>query len=325
MIMCNIDDQIKNTAVYIRAMLDKNVIFEPLPKGQQVLIPATVAGLYTFYTSFMIGHEVLVCFAVDDTIATPAQLQKHMSLLKNRVGMPAIFIINKIASYNMQRLVQQRVNFIVPQKQMFIPDLIIDLKKQRTSVEQLHSTIPPIAQCLILFKLEKELADELKVQDIINVFGISYATANRALRWLCNHEIMTAVGGKEKTYQFSTTHKTLWEKALPFLDNPIERTLFTDSFVKKALKSGINALSYHTLINEENVQHYAISKKEFKDLGIETDKEFGENTIEIWRYDPRKLSDNQVVDKLSLYLTLKDHPDERIQIELENMINQMQW
>jgi hypothetical protein len=306
-------------------MLDEKITFEPLPKGQQELIPGTIAGHYTFYTSFMFGHEVLVCFSVDDIIATPAQLQKHMSMLKNRVGMPAILIINKIAAYNLQRLVQQRVNFIVPQKQLFIPDLIIDLKKQRANVEQLYSAIPPIAQCLILFKLEKELADELKVLDIINVFDISYATANRALRWLCNHEIMTVVGGKEKTYQFATTHKTLWEKALPFLENPLERTLFTDNLIKKALKSGVNALSYHTLINEENAQHYAISKKEFKDLGIETDKEFGENTIEIWRYDPRILSDNQVVDKLSLYLTLKDHPDERIQIELENMINQMKW
>lgn len=36
-------------------------------------------------------------------------------------------------------------------------------------------------------------------------------------------------------------------------------------------------------------------------------------------------SKNGIVDKLSLFLAMKDMDDERIQIELETMINNMIW
>jgi hypothetical protein len=60
-------------------------------------------------------------------------------------------------------------------------------------------------------------------------------------------------------------------------------------------------------------------------LDIEVDKNYGENVIEIWRYNPSILSKSGIVDRLSLYLSLKDSKDERIQIELDNMINEIKW
>ena len=45
-------------------------------------------------------------------------------------------------------------------------------------------------------------------------------------------------------------------------------------------------------------------------------KQFGENEIQVWKHNPKMLSTEGVVDKLSLYLSLKDNEDERIQIEL---------
>ena len=47
--------------------------------------------------------------------------------------------------------------------------------------------------------------------------------------------------------------------------------------------------------------------------------------IEVWKYDPALLSETGVVDKLSLYLLLKDYEDERVQIELDNMIKDIAW
>ena len=37
------------------------------------------------------------------------------------------------------------------------------------------------------------------------------------------------------------------------------------------------------------------------------------------------LSNHNVVDKLSLYLSMKDEPDARIEKELEIMIEEMKW
>lgn len=66
-------------------------------------------------------------------------------------------------------------------------------------------------------------------------------------------------------------------------------------------------------------------KERIENFGIVTDKQFGENEIQVWKYNPKMLSTEGVVDKLSLYLSLKDNEDERIQIELERLINEMPW
>ena len=58
---------------------------------------------------------------------------------------------------------------------------------------------------------------------------------------------------------------------------------------------------------------------------IPINKEYGLFRIEIWKYDPKLLSHTGTVDKLSLYLSLKDNDDERVQIELDNLLNDIQW
>ena len=79
------------------------------------------------------------------------------------------------------------------------------------------------------------------------------------------------------------------------------------------------------MLNEENKQCLAMPKKDFKALNVAVDKQFGQNEIQVWKYNPQILSSTGVVDKLSLYLSLKDNEDERIQIELERLISEMPW
>jgi hypothetical protein len=44
-------------------------------------------------------------------------------------------------------------------------------------------------------------------------------------------------------------------------------------------------------------------------------------TVEMWRYDPRKLSKEKMVDGLSLALSLKEDADERVEEAVEEMLN----
>ena len=79
------------------------------------------------------------------------------------------------------------------------------------------------------------------------------------------------------------------------------------------------------MINPSQGGCYAISRDAYDDIGKHSYEEYGENTIEIWKYAPELLAKDGVVDRLSLYLSLKDSEDERIQIELEHLIDNMQW
>lgn len=47
--------------------------------------------------------------------------------------------------------------------------------------------------------------------------------------------------------------------------------------------------------------------------------------IEIWSYSPDLLSESPVVDPLSLYLSLRNSEDERVQQQLETLIAGIKW
>ena len=45
--------------------------------------------------------------------------------------------------------------------------------------------------------------------------------------------------------------------------------------------------------------------------------------IELWRYNPKKLSKTNIVDELSLALSLREVADERVEETVEEMLNNL--
>ena len=91
------------------------------------------------------------------------------------------------------------------------------------------------------------------------------------------------------------------------------------------LKSGYTALAGYSMLNEPNVICYAadsisrwddIATKKLQDGRTQA-------AVELWRYDPKKLSETDTVDPLSLALTLKEDGDERVEEAVEEMLSQV--
>ena len=49
----------------------------------------------------------------------------------------------------------------------------------------------------------------------------------------------------------------------------------------------------------------------------------GQVAVEMWRYNPRKLTTQNIVDELSLALTLREDADERVEEAVEEMLNEL--
>jgi hypothetical protein len=47
--------------------------------------------------------------------------------------------------------------------------------------------------------------------------------------------------------------------------------------------------------------------------------------IEAWSYDPRVLTDRDIADPLSVYLTLREVPNERVQEQLKSLLKRISW
>jgi hypothetical protein len=98
------------------------------------------------------------------------------------------------------------------------------------------------------------------------------------------------------------------------------------------LSSGISALSEKTMISAGPEHCYAMSSAAC-DAAIEEGliqeaypSEPGSVIVERWRYAPALASiNNDSVDNLSLFLSMHNSPDERIQGALRNMLEDMPW
>ena len=252
----------------------------------------------------------------------PLQLYKKISLLEQKLNALVILVAEKVVSYKVTRLTKYRINFIIPYKQLFLPSLLMSFRKE--TANELPEHITPITQMLILYHLEVEAIHGMDTHSLADRLRVSYSSMNRAVRWLYERGLITLTNEKVKLIEVSETKKDLWEKVLPLLENPIEEIVFTDSNLN-ASQAGINALSEYTMINREQHECYALTRAELNSLQVPTDKRFGNNVVQIWRYSPSLLSGTNTVDKLSLYLSLKDSDDERIQIELDNLIKEIPW
>ncbi len=326
MIMSKSNEYIKNAATYISSVLSENIVVKPVCKSIQDKLPISIVGNFELYDGQILGKNVLFAFINDGNIITPVQTKKQLDMIQRKTGMVTILVPRYLYSYNVSRLIVQKVNFVIPNKQMFIPSLLLDLTIVNIANEESkNDTITPLTQCLLLYHLETESLSGRTSYELADKLSVSYASINRALRWLVSKDLIKLEGVKTKTLQIDLSDRELWNKALPLLVSPIEQLYYTDALLDGQTISGVNALSSYTMLNEESRQCCAVSKKDFKALKIIADKQFGQNEIQVWKYNPRMLSSTGVVDKLSLYLSLKDNEDERIQIELERLINEMPW
>ena len=76
---------------------------------------------------------------------------------------------------------------------------------------------------------------------------------------------------------------------------------------------------------EPNHHCWAVSKHDAQELAPSLSKEFGDNIVEVWKYDPRILAEDGKVDMLSLYLSLRDTEDERVHKEVNQLIKERKW
>lgn len=256
---------------------------------------------------------------------TPLQLSKHQIKMKEVFSHPIAFVLETVESYNITRLTRAGVNFIVPGKIIFLPSMLMVLRNIKNTVKDIPSIMPPVAQLLILYHLQIESINNLDTAKIAERTDLAYPTINVALKWLSNKGFVQLIGKKQKKVQMTWNGKELWENALPVMTTPVERTLYTDANFTERIIAGESALGHYTMLAEPSDLVIAIGKTTTKQYINILNKQYGDVKVEIWKYNPMLLSKTGFVDKLSLFLSLKDSDDERIQMECDTLIEEIQW
>ncbi len=145
--------------------------------------------------------------------------------------------------------------------------------------------------------------------------------------------LITIAGEKEKYIQFNYEKVKLWEKIEEndFWNYPVFKRVYIDELPAniKTWDCNTSALPEYSDMNLSRQNYVAIGRTEYNRLNKQNllrnaNPTEGNYCLEIWKYNPGVLADTaifteQTVDPLSLYLTLKSTPDERIEMALEQI------
>ena len=319
--MCNISDNIQNAAAFYQQFTGMELKVKRALPEQIKHLPIIITRAYSIYVTEMMRMPVLLLEVKNTENITPLQLQKHQKLVMAKTTSPVVFVLERIASYNLSRLATARVNFIVPGKQIFVPTLMMNMKEIKDGRVLEEELMPGMAQCILLYHIEHGGLTGKSASELAEQFHVSYPNISRALRWLEKKGLCQLNGAKTKSLAFDEDIRDLWEKALPLMPSPVERKVYTDQYIENSKLAGESAMEELTMLASPQIPVIAISKAEAKAQNNLLFRHEGKYAVEIWRYDPNFLTTGTTVDSVSLYLSMKASDDERVQIELDKLIN----
>jgi hypothetical protein len=313
---------------YLKDALGVETELKPVAPDKLKTLPIFIVNEYDFQLIELYRHDLLLVF-VNNSFTTE-RLKKHLDIIKAAFNINTVAVIRQLEAYNRLRLVEKKVPFIIPGKQMYMPDLLIDLKEFGVNPRNQPATMQPATQFLLLYHLQVESLEGINFKEIAKKTGYNAMTISRVAYYLQDIGLSILQGTKDKYMRFESKCKDLWKKAEPLMSSPVKKVVYMNawSVPKQMDRSNINALAHYTDVNDDEKTYYAVNarflKFSLKHLVIVNPKE-GRICIEAWKYNPRSLSNTNFVDPLSLYLCFRGNSDERIEIALEQMINNVKW
>ena len=246
---------------------------------------------------------------------------------------PIIFILSPGPTYERQRLLDKDVYFVMGDKFAYLPMLVANERIRKSAPAK---RLSPVAQFILLYHLQVENLEGLSARDMEWKFPYSYESITLGLTCLTDLGLTEKVSkdSKSKMIRFTSKGKNLWDKAQPFLIDPVKERLFSDKLTSDKVFPicGVNALAHYSWLNPEEGLMIMLSRKQLQSLVkskelININKFDGNVAIEVWKYPAvSKLGETvKWVDRLSLILSLRKDNDARVEEEVERISNEIKW
>lgn len=302
----------------------------PMQRSALKGLNADVLLRFFFYAAVFNGQSLCIIRAKNgDEQLTPMKYKRITEQVETLVGIPVAVLLEDTLIYvQRERLINQGVYFIISDKYAFLPSLIVNAQVKR---KKRSGKLTPAAQYILLYYLSDEnTKNKFSIKELEEITPYNYVAVARAFSnledcGLCQAETNSS---RIKQIRFGESKRELWDNAQKYLSSPVKKILFSDTRPKAEVTvSGVNALSHYSHLNPEQYDTLAIWYKHFKPEKGEYNDIEGLYKVEIWKY-PTTMpyqEDNGIVDKLSLYLAMKDEPDPRIKKELDIIIEEMTW
>ena len=287
---------------------------------------------YRFYDGEYQGMALLFA-EPKGPVASPRNLALTADKISSSMGLPVVYLLPSAPAYQRQRLIDRDVYFVVSAKYAHLPMLVAN---ERIRHKKAAKALSPVAQYLLLYHLQVESLEGLSANDVKDKLPYSYASITLGMTCLEDFGLCEKVadGPKRKQLHFHRRGIELWKQAKPVLANPVEQKVYCDGLDTEEVfpVCGINALAHYTRLNPDPERMVMMEARRFRSLraakAMQNPNDYDGNiVIEVWKYPPvTGCGETPLwVDKLSLALSLQEDADARVESEVEQLINKMEW
>lgn len=322
---------------YARDAFDVDLTLEPIrPTG----LPHFIADRYELWRAEIFGRSCI--FMAPRPANLPeglSELARHREIVRARLRAPLIILLfDTLSTRRRKRLIADRQAFMVPGAQLFVPEMLLEFREARAArapMTRAPDRFSPTAQMIAIAALLRQEVDGANATTLARRFGVAAMSVGRAFDELQAAGVADANRvGRERTLHLKMEGQTLWRGVERHLQSPVRKVRRVvipapDHF--PGLLAGESALGFYTALAPPRIRALAVAAADWNRLVVEhglkdAEPGYGDgDDVQTWAYAPAALAHGNVVDRLSLYLSVRDHADERVVQAAEQLLEGMPW
>lgn len=276
-----------------------------------------------------------VNFAIIDVVKeaelSVAAMKKQKAKYEEALQCPVAYHVELNSVSMRNALVKNGVSFVDLPGNVFLPFMGVVLqdvyRKQFVKADKMM----PATQMVFLELLYMNDGESALKSEVANRLNLTKTSITRATAQLEEMGLIQQMkSGTEISIQRNCSRKEYYENAKAYLINPVQKviTIMRQEAAFESFGAGESALSKVSELNPPRIEECAIYKGEevIDQLEI-VDARYEEQddclNVQLWKYNPTYFAKEGRVDPVSLACTFKGNEDERIEMCIEELLEEL--
>lgn len=318
---------------YVRHAFGQRIELTPIVPSN---LPHFVLDRYRIWQGTLNGRTLVLMAIREPRQGATTEYLKHRDLVRRQLGVDlVVLLLDHVPSALRRQMVERQIGFLAPGAQIYIPEALLDLRERAPATSLAPAAqISPTTQLLLLAMLQGIDLEDENLTELAERFQVAIMSISRTLDELEALQIAKPRhAGRQRRLHMVTGGRELWEHIRERLQSPVRKTRVVTGHLADSVAplAGESALAHYTMLAAPRVETRAVPSALWKriehNLGLGLASAFEDARVEVqtWSYDPAILARDAVIDRLSLYLTVRDSPDERVVQAAEQLLETVEW
>lgn len=284
-------------------------------------LPLYVAGNYEIDEAIVSNNRFIVMRPIGDLPTLPA-MKKHIEKIQKIDDVPVAFYLKNLSDFRRKGMLESNIPFMT-EKQVFLPFIGTLLMEEKNNALYKEKFMFSTQQLFLMYLYNRQ--NKLYVANVGKKLPYSAMTLSRAVKQLEASDLFLVYkDGVNKVIESKYDRRELFERAKPFLLDPVRKYGYIEKsrIDENMVLASESALTKNSMLNPSKLITYAIDeqKMDINQMENELVDPNKQIRLELWGYDPKLFSDDNVADGLSVALSLREIVDERIEEAIDECI-----